>query len=74
MRVARGRAAVVRSCAPASTGASVGATSPVRSALPSPGRLSELGWLKRREANRSVEVTSLGRARLRAAFGLDLAA
>jgi helix-turn-helix protein len=36
------------------------------------GRLFELGWLKRHEANRSIEITSLGRARLRAEFGLQL--
>ena len=35
-------------------------------------RLFELGWLKRRKTNRSVEITRLGRARLRAEFGLEL--
>jgi DNA-binding transcriptional ArsR family regulator len=37
-------------------------------------RLFELGWLTRRDQNRSVEVTSLGRARLLADFGVDLEA
>jgi DNA-binding transcriptional ArsR family regulator len=36
------------------------------------GRLFELGWLRRRDANRSVEVTRLGRSRLRAEFGVEL--
>jgi DNA-binding transcriptional ArsR family regulator len=35
-------------------------------------RLFELGWLRRRDANRSVEVTSLGRARLLADFSVEL--
>jgi DNA-binding transcriptional ArsR family regulator len=35
-------------------------------------RLFELGWLKRRTANRSVELTPLGRAQLRAQLGLEL--
>jgi DNA-binding transcriptional ArsR family regulator len=35
-------------------------------------RLFELGWLKRRAANRSVEVTAAGRAGLRRAFSLDV--
>jgi DNA-binding transcriptional ArsR family regulator len=34
-------------------------------------RLFELGWLRRRPTNRSVEVTVVGRARLAAVFGLD---
>jgi DNA-binding transcriptional ArsR family regulator len=38
------------------------------------GRLFELGWLRRREANRSVEVTALGRARLLAEFSVELGA
>jgi len=36
-------------------------------------RLFELGWLKRRNQNRSLEVTSLGQARLLADFSIDLA-
>jgi DNA-binding transcriptional ArsR family regulator len=35
-------------------------------------RLFELGWLRRRPTNRSVEVTDVGRARLDEEFGLDL--
>ena len=35
-------------------------------------RLFELGWLKRRPTNRSVEITPLGLAQLRAEFGLEL--
>jgi DNA-binding transcriptional ArsR family regulator len=35
-------------------------------------RLFELGWLERRPTNRSVEVTQLGVAQLRAEFGLEL--
>ena len=34
-------------------------------------RMFELGWLRRRPTNRSVEVTVVGRARLAAEFGLD---
>jgi DNA-binding transcriptional ArsR family regulator len=34
------------------------------------GRLFELGWLKRRPTNRSVEVTNLGRLKLEAELGL----
>lgn len=36
-------------------------------------RLFELGWLRRRPANRSVEVTATGRALLRAQLGIELA-
>jgi DNA-binding transcriptional ArsR family regulator len=36
------------------------------------GRLFELDWLRRRDANRSVEVTPLGRAQLLAEFGVEL--
>ncbi len=32
-------------------------------------RLFELGWLRRRETNRSVEVTEIGRAKLKTEFG-----
>jgi len=35
-------------------------------------RLFELGWLKRRPTNRSVEITPLGVGQLRAEFGLEL--
>jgi DNA-binding transcriptional ArsR family regulator len=35
-------------------------------------RLFELGWLKRRPTNRSVEITPLGLGQLRAEFGLEL--
>jgi len=35
-------------------------------------RLFELDWLRRRTTNRSVEITSIGRERLRAQFGLEL--
>ena len=35
-------------------------------------RLFELDWLRRRTTNRSVEITSVGRERLRAQFGLEL--
>jgi DNA-binding transcriptional ArsR family regulator len=35
-------------------------------------RFFELGWLKRRPTNRSVEITPLGFAQLQAEFGLDL--
>jgi DNA-binding transcriptional ArsR family regulator len=35
-------------------------------------RLFDLGWLKRRPTNRSVEITPLGLAQLRAEFGLEL--
>jgi DNA-binding transcriptional ArsR family regulator len=35
-------------------------------------RLFELGWLKRRPTNRSVEITPLGRAQLSNEFGLEL--
>jgi len=35
-------------------------------------RLFELGWLKRRLTNRSVDITPLGRKRLHAELGLDL--
>jgi DNA-binding transcriptional ArsR family regulator len=35
-------------------------------------RLFELGWLRRRPTNRSVEVTIVGRARLAAEFGLEV--
>jgi DNA-binding transcriptional ArsR family regulator len=35
-------------------------------------RLFELGWIERREANRSVTVTERGRALLRDELGLDL--
>jgi DNA-binding transcriptional ArsR family regulator len=34
-------------------------------------RLFDLDWLRRRDGNRSVEVTRLGRTRLRAEFGID---
>jgi DNA-binding transcriptional ArsR family regulator len=34
------------------------------------GRLFELGWLRRRPTNRSVEVTALGRLKLEAELGL----
>ena len=34
------------------------------------GRMFELGWIRRRERNRSVEVTEEGRARLSAELGL----
>jgi hypothetical protein len=37
-------------------------------------RLFELGWLQRRPANRSVEVTPRGRVQLREEFGLDFGA
>jgi DNA-binding transcriptional ArsR family regulator len=35
-------------------------------------RLFELGWLKRRATNRSVEITALGLTQLRSEFGLEL--
>jgi DNA-binding transcriptional ArsR family regulator len=35
-------------------------------------RCFELGWLQRRAANRSVEITALGRTELRGRFGLEL--
>jgi DNA-binding transcriptional ArsR family regulator len=35
-------------------------------------RLFELGWLRRRAANRSVEITALGLRQLRAEFELEL--
>ncbi len=35
-------------------------------------RLFELGWLRRRQTNRSVEITTLGESRLRSEFGLEL--
>jgi hypothetical protein len=35
-------------------------------------RLFELGWLKRRPTNRSIEITPLGLKQLRAEFGLEL--
>jgi DNA-binding transcriptional ArsR family regulator len=34
------------------------------------GRLFELGWIRRRETNRSIEVTDIGRAQLKAEFGV----
>jgi DNA-binding transcriptional ArsR family regulator len=37
-------------------------------------RLFDLGWIRRREGNRSVEVTLEGCARLVSEFGVDLAA
>jgi DNA-binding transcriptional ArsR family regulator len=35
-------------------------------------RFFELGWLKRRESNRSVDLTASGQAGLRSEFGVDL--
>jgi hypothetical protein len=35
-------------------------------------RLFELGWIRRREGDRSVEVTGEGRAALDRVFGVDL--
>ena len=34
-------------------------------------RFFELGWIKRREGNRSVEVTARGRARFSDELGID---
>ncbi|HKP18983.1 MAG TPA: hypothetical protein VJT84_10915 [Gaiellaceae bacterium] len=35
-------------------------------------RCFELGWLRRRDGNRSIEVTALGRERLRRDLGVEL--
>jgi DNA-binding transcriptional ArsR family regulator len=68
------RGGVVRSCAPASTGASARRTSPVPWAPPWPTACSSSVGCKRRPTNRSVEVTPRGRVQLRKEFGLDFGA